>query len=98
MLIYIKQATPARYIADMYDIGEITTNTWSELEADKISVTKNEFPFVSIVSDHACVHLNKVMKVRAGLIGISNNATQRQTEVLYGCTRTELIKRVQESV
>ncbi|PIK35185.1 hypothetical protein BSL78_27992 [Apostichopus japonicus] len=67
-----------RYIADMYDLRNNHPNTWKELEAGKISVTKNKIPFVSVGADHACEHLNKQMKVRAGLIGISNNANARQ--------------------
>ena len=67
-----------RYIADMYDLRTNHPNTWKELEAGNISVTKNEIPFVSVGADHACEHLNKQMKVRAGLIGISNNANARQ--------------------
>ena len=53
-------------------------NTWRELNTGNISVTKNKIPFVSIGADHACKHLNKLMKSRAGLIGISNNANARQ--------------------
>jgi hypothetical protein len=67
-----------RHIADMYDLRTNHPNTWRELEAGNISVTKNEIPFVSIGADHACEHLNKLMKVRSGLIGISNNANARQ--------------------
>jgi len=35
-------------------------------------------PFVSIGADHACEHLNKLTKIHAGLVGISNNANARQ--------------------
>ena len=48
--------------------------TWKELEDGSISVTKSEIPFVSVGADHACEHLNRMMKVRSGLVGISNNA------------------------
>src|SRR6218665_3813987 len=41
-------------------------------------ISKNDIPFVSIGADHACEHLNKLMKMRAGLVGISNNANARQ--------------------
>ena len=34
---------------------------------------------MSIGADHACEHLNKLMKVRARLVGISNNANARQS-------------------
>ena len=62
-----------RYIADMYDLRTNHPNTWKELEAGNISVTKNEIPFVSIGADTACEHLNKLMTVRAELVGTSSN-------------------------
>ena len=34
---------------------------------------------MSIGADQACEHLNKLMKIRAGLVGISNNAKVRQS-------------------
>ena len=41
-------------------------------------MTKSEIPFVSIRADHACQHVNKLLKVHCGLIGISNNPNSRQ--------------------
>ncbi|KAJ8344747.1 hypothetical protein SKAU_G00289400 [Synaphobranchus kaupii] len=67
-----------RYIADMHDLRTNHPETWKELEAGNLSVTRNDIPFVSIGADHACEHLNKQMKVHSGLIGISNNANARQ--------------------
>ena len=40
-----------RDIADMYDLRTNHPNTWRDLEAGNISVTKNEIPFVSIGAD-----------------------------------------------
>ena len=60
---------------------ELKTNhpaTWKELENGNISVTKSEIPFVSIGADHACEHLNRMLKVHSGLVGISNNSNARQ--------------------
>ncbi|KAJ8353332.1 hypothetical protein SKAU_G00208990 [Synaphobranchus kaupii] len=67
-----------RYIADMHDLRTNHPETWKELKAGNLSVTRNDIPFVSIGADHACEHLNKQMKVHSGLIGISNNANARQ--------------------
>src|SRR6218665_3959818 len=67
-----------RYITDNYDLRINHPKTWEELHAGNIAVTKNDIPFVSIGADHACEHLNKLMKMRAGLVGISNNANARQ--------------------
>jgi len=58
----------------MYDLRINRPKTWEELRAGNIAVTKNDIPFISIGADHACEHLNKLMKMRAGLVGISNNA------------------------
>ena len=60
-----------RYISD--DMHELKTKhpaTWKELEDGNISVTKSEIPYVSIGPDRACEHLNRMMKVRSGLVGI----------------------------
>ena len=67
-----------RYIAGMHALNIDHPETWRELEESNISVTKNAIPFVSICADHACEHLNKLMKVHAGLIGISKNPNARQ--------------------
>ena len=66
----------ARYIADTHALKIDHPETWRELEESNISVTKNAIPFVSIGADHACEYLNKLMKVHAGLIGISNTPMQ----------------------
>ncbi|KAE8288343.1 hypothetical protein D5F01_LYC12211 [Larimichthys crocea] len=80
-----------RYIADMHDLRTNHPQTWEELRAGNISVTKSAIPFVSVGADHACEHLNKIMKISSGIIGISNNAT----EIFNGCPRTfSSIKRV----
>jgi len=53
-------------------------DTWREPSSGNISVTKSTMPFVSIGADHACEQLNRLMKVHAGLTGISNNPNARQ--------------------
>ncbi len=67
-----------RYIADMHELKAKHPATWRELDNGNISVTKSEIPFVSVGADHACEHLNRMMKVHSGLVGISNNANARQ--------------------
>ena len=61
----------------MHDLRTNHPETWEELQAGNTAVTKNDIPFVSIGEDHACKHLNKLMKVHSGLDGISNNANAR---------------------
>lgn len=67
-----------RYITDMYDLRTNHPKTWEELQAGNIAVTKSGVPFVSIGADHACEHLNRLMKIHSGLVGISNNGNARQ--------------------
>ena len=67
-------------------------STWKELEEGSISVTKNSIPFVSIGTDHVCEHLNKIMKVHAGRIGISNNANAWQCFVMTVLELSSLAK------
>jgi len=67
-----------RYISDMYALKSSHPETWRELEAGNISITKNTIPFVSIRADHVVEHLNRLLKVHLGLIGISNNENARR--------------------
>ena len=48
------------------------------LKAGNISVNKRKISFVSIDADHACEHINMVMKIRSELISIPNHANDRQ--------------------
>ena len=67
-----------RYIADMHELKTKHPATWRELDNGNISITQSEIPFVSVSADHACEHLNRMMKVHSGLVGISNYANARQ--------------------
>ena len=62
----------------MHELKTKHPATWKELEDGNISVTNREIPCASIGLDHACEHLNRMMKVRSGLVGISSNPTARQ--------------------
>ena len=83
-----------RYISDMQSLKLKHPNTWMELEAGNISITKTEdIPFVSLGADHALEQVNKTIKDPSSLIGISNNANARQRFFLatpeLGCLATE---------
>ena len=67
-----------RYIKDTHDLRTNHPETWKELQAGNIAVTKSDIPFVSIGADHACEHLNNLMKIHSGLVGYLNNASARQ--------------------
>ena len=62
----------------MHELKINHSATWKEFEDGNISATKSEIPFVSIGADHACEHLNRMLKVHSGLVGISNNSNARQ--------------------
>lgn len=62
----------------MHQIKTKHPATWRELEGGNTSVTKNEIPFVSIGADHPSEHLNRMIKIDSGLVGISNNVKARQ--------------------
>ena len=81
-----------RYIADMHDLRANHPQTWEELQAGSISVTKSGIPFVSLGADHACEQLNRLMKGQSGLIGISNNANARQRFFMVTPELTRLSK------
>ena len=62
----------------MHDLRANHPETWAELQAGNIAVTKKYITFVSIGADHACEHLNRLINIHSGLVGISNNANARQ--------------------
>ena len=68
-------------VTDTFFVHELKTKhpaKWRELDNGNISVTQSETPFVSVGADHAGEHLDRMMKVHSGLVGISNNANARQ--------------------
>ena len=67
-----------RYISDRHDLRTTYPDPWYELVGGSLSVSKNGIPFTSVGEDHACEHLNRQLKVKSGLVGISNNANARQ--------------------
>ena len=67
-----------RYISDMHDIRTTYSDTWHERFGGSLSVRKNGTPFTSVGADHACENLNRQMKVKSGLVGISNKVNARQ--------------------
>ena len=61
----------------MHDLRTMYPDTWTELVGGSLSVSKNGIPFTS-VADHACEHSNRQIKIKSGLVGISNNVNARQ--------------------
>ena len=60
------------------DVNNVTGSAPPYTRSSTRPLNKNAIPFVSIGADHACEHLNKVIEVHAGLIGMSNNPNARQ--------------------
>ena len=52
----------SRYIADMRDLKTDYPQTWKELQTGNI---KSGIPFVSVGTDHACKHFNKMRKIHS---------------------------------
>jgi len=48
------------------------------------AVNKNRIPFCAIGLDHALEHINRIMKVTGGLVGITQNASARDRFFLAG--------------
>ena len=67
-----------RYIYDMHDLRTTYPDTWNKLVGGSLSVSKNGIPSTSVGADHACEHLNRQIKVKLGLVGISNNVNARK--------------------
>ena len=62
----------------MYDLRTTYLDTWNELVGGSLSVSKNGIRSTSVGADHACEQLIRQMKVKSGLVGISNNVNARK--------------------
>ena len=55
----------------LYSLKESDPEIWEEFEKGNFCVNKTEVPFCSIGVDHAIEHINRMMKVKGGLSGIT---------------------------
>ena len=51
---------------------------YQEFIDGNFTVNKNKIPFCAVGVDHALEHINRVMKVAGGLVGITQNASARE--------------------
>jgi len=58
------------------------------------AINKNQIPFCAIGADHALQHINCIMKVAGGLVGITQNASAREQFFL---TAPELSRLAEEA-
>lgn len=59
------------YLAEMHSLKESDPDIWSEFSQGHFCVKKSQVPFCSIGVDHALEHVNRAMKVKGGLSGIT---------------------------
>ena len=59
-------------------LGQRVLPRGMNLLAEVSHSSKNGIPFTYVGADHAYEHLNRQMKVKSGLVGISNNVDARQ--------------------
>ena len=62
----------------MHNLRTMYPDTWNELVGGSLLVSKNGIPSTSVGADQACEHLNRQLKVKSGLVGISNNVNARK--------------------
>ena len=77
-----------RYLSDMHHLRTTYPDRWNERVGGSLSVSNNEIPFTYVGADHACEHLNRQMKVKSGLVGISKlrdkTVNLKETNDIYG--------------
>lgn len=82
------------YLADMSALETTDPDIYEEFINGNFSVHKNIIPFCAVGVDHALEHINRVMKVTGGLVGITQNASARERFFL---TAPELSRLAEEA-
>lgn len=82
------------YIADMYALKDNDPDIWEEFCQGHFCVKKSQVPFCSIGVDHALEHVNRTMKVKGGLSGI----TQKPAALLRFFPSAPELTRLSEEV
>ena len=72
----------AAYIADMRRLEEDDPEVWRLFMSGEFSVQKTDGYFTAIGRDHAGEQVNKDLKTRGGLLGISSNENSRTKHIL----------------
>ena len=76
------------YLAEMTALLVTDPDIHQEFIDGNFGVNKNQIPFCAIGVDHALEHINRIMKVTGGHVGITQNASARA--VLLDSSRYEL--------
>ncbi len=82
------------YLAEMATLRDTDPNIHQEFMDGNFAVNKNQIPFCAIGVDHALEHINRIMKVTGGLVGITQNASARDRFFL---TAPELSRLAEEA-
>ena len=70
------------YLAEMTALQTIDPDIYQEFMVGNFTVNKNPIPFCAVGVDHALEHINRMMKVTGGFVGITQNASARDRFVL----------------
>ncbi len=63
------------YLTDMATLQKTDPDIHQEFMNGNFAVNKNHIPFCAIGMDHALEHINRIMKVTGGLMGVTQNAS-----------------------
>ena len=66
------------YLAEMSALETTDPDIHKEFMDGNFTVHKNKIPFCAVGVDHALEHINRIMKVTGGLVGITQNASARE--------------------
>ena len=86
------------YPAEMHSLKESDPDIWSEFSQGHFCVKKSQVPFCSIGVDHALEHVNRAMKVKGGLSGITQKPAAWLRFFLTAPELTRLSEEVMQGV
>jgi len=82
------------YLAEMTALQATDPDIHEEFMDGNFVVNKNKNPFCAIGVDHALEHINRIMKVTGGLVGVTQNISARERFFL---TAPELSRLAEEA-
>lgn len=86
-----------QYLAQMYSLRESDPVVWTEFINGNFSVNKSDIDFCSIGVDHAIEHINRQMKVKGGLCGITQKPAALTRFFLVGPEMTRLAQEFEQN-
>ena len=86
------------YLAEMHSLEESDPDIWTEFKKGHFCIKKSQVPFCSIGVDHALEHVNRTMKVKGGLSGITQKPAALLRFFLIAPELTRLSEEVMQMV